>query len=178
MSLKRAVYLSETMFDRLVTDGALTVGETTIEYSDDDFYFVPEERYPVGAIYMSITEINPAEKFGGIWEYLGQKYLLDIVGEQSVSVFGNGNALGLYDGEDISYLASRTDDGAYTKLSMSNRGGAFGQTLVSTNYRNTTLKSVGVVEDASKSGLTGSITLSGQAYHIYVRLPDETEVTE
>ena len=116
--------------------------------------FSPLTAYPIGSVYISFNSTSPASLFGGTWNYIGQIYLpLNKI----VDVFGNGNALGLYDGEDISYLASRTDDGTYTKLSVSNISGAVGQALDRTNYRNTTLKSVGVVEDASKSGLTGEL---------------------
>lgn len=123
--------------------------------------FSPLTAYPIESVYISFNATSPASLFGGTWSYIGQIYLPL---NKTVDVFGNGNALGFYDGgtlEDgnlyVSYLSSRTDDDSYTKLSMSNRGGAFGQTLETHNYRSTTLKSVGVVTNASSSGLTGEL---------------------
>lgn len=117
--------------------------------------YPPLTAYPIGSVYISTISTSPASLFGGTWNYIGQIYLPL---NKTVDVFGNGNTLGLRDGIDnVSYLASRTDDGAFTKLSMSAISGAVGQVLNSYNYRNTTLRSVGVIEDASKSGLTGEL---------------------
>ena len=33
-------------------------------------FFVPEERFLVGALYLSADETSPAELFGGTWEQL------------------------------------------------------------------------------------------------------------
>lgn len=34
------------------------------------------EAYPIGSIYMSVNEVDPAELFGGIWEKIENKFLL------------------------------------------------------------------------------------------------------
>ena len=117
--------------------------------------FSPLTAYPINSVYISFNSTSPASLFGGTWSYIGQIYLpLNKI----VDVFGNGNTLGLRDGIDnVSYLASRTDDGSFTKLSMSYKSGEIGRILVPTDYRNTTLRSVGVIEDASRSGLTGEL---------------------
>ena len=57
-----------------------------ISWSNDDFEFnVPvkfsgktllDVVYPVGAIYMSVSEISPATLFGGTWERIQNRFLL------------------------------------------------------------------------------------------------------
>lgn len=42
----------------------------------DSAWLTAQGAYPVGAIYLSVTEVNPAALFGGTWERIGGRFLL------------------------------------------------------------------------------------------------------
>jgi hypothetical protein len=42
----------------------------------DSAWLTAQGAYPVGAIYLSVTEFNPAELFGGTWERISGRFLL------------------------------------------------------------------------------------------------------
>lgn len=42
----------------------------------DSAWLTAQGAYPVGAIYLSMTEVNPAALFGGTWERIGGRFLL------------------------------------------------------------------------------------------------------
>lgn len=49
-NLGKVVYLTDTQYNTLVTNGTITVGQTTITYSDNDLYVTPAET---GTVYVS-----------------------------------------------------------------------------------------------------------------------------
>lgn len=57
----------------------------------DSAWLTAQGAYPVGAIYLSVTDANPAALFGGTWERIGGRFLL---------------------GADDNYAAGSTGDGA------------------------------------------------------------------
>ena len=42
----------------------------------DSAWLTAQGAYPVGAIYLSVTDVNPADLFGGTWERIGGRFLL------------------------------------------------------------------------------------------------------
>lgn len=42
----------------------------------DSAWLTAQGAYPVGAIYLSVTDADPAESFGGTWERIGGRFLL------------------------------------------------------------------------------------------------------
>ena len=42
----------------------------------DSAWLTAQGAYPVGAIYMSVTEVDPSSLFGGTWERIGGRFLL------------------------------------------------------------------------------------------------------
>lgn len=42
----------------------------------DSAWLTAQGAYPVGSIYLSVTEVNPAALFGGTWERIGGRFLL------------------------------------------------------------------------------------------------------
>lgn len=42
----------------------------------DSAWLTAQGAYPVGAIYLSVSEVNPAALFGGTWERIGGRFLL------------------------------------------------------------------------------------------------------
>lgn len=49
-------------------DDVLQIGESA--------WLTAQGAYPVGSIYMSVNEVNPAQLFGGTWKRLGGRFLL------------------------------------------------------------------------------------------------------
>ena len=49
-------------------DNAFQLGESA--------WLTAQGAYPVGAIYLSVTDVNPAALFGGTWERIGGRFLL------------------------------------------------------------------------------------------------------
>lgn len=59
-----------------------SVGVNCLPTQEDAFqlgesaWLTAQGAYPVGAIYLSVTEVNPAALFGGTWERIGGRFLL------------------------------------------------------------------------------------------------------
>ena len=99
--------------------------------------------YPVGAIYMSVSETSPATLFGGTWEQIQNRFLLaagssytagDTGGEASVTLtkeqmpkhthkvkYTGGNANGIYGGQPGTSVSA---DFAYNNLVIDYEGGS------------------------------------------------------
>lgn len=60
----------------LDSDGNLTVKSITAEEGAVSQSAILNYVYPVGAIYMSVTDTNPNVVFGGTWEQIKDKFLL------------------------------------------------------------------------------------------------------
>ena len=76
-SLKNLVYLTDEQFRELKANGTITVDDKTIEYSENDLYITPAVGgYPVGSIYMSVNNVDPAALFGGSWMEINDRFLL------------------------------------------------------------------------------------------------------
>lgn len=44
--------------------------------SNEAVNFILDKTYPVGAIYLSATDINPGDMFGGTWQKIEDKFLI------------------------------------------------------------------------------------------------------
>ena len=47
-----------------------------LKFSNSDIKLSADLIYPVGSIYMSVNDTNPATLFGGTWEQIKDKFLL------------------------------------------------------------------------------------------------------
>jgi len=74
----------------LDSEGNLTVNSITTAQKDTSSTDIYDLIYPVGSIYMSVNDVNPATLFGGTWESLKNKFLLG-AGDlyEGMSVGGN-----------------------------------------------------------------------------------------
>lgn len=59
---------SENKINNLYSDGVLKLGENA--------FLTAQGAYPVGSIYLSVTDTDPATLFGGTWERIGGRFLL------------------------------------------------------------------------------------------------------
>ena len=51
-------------------------GQSDVLQLGDSAWLTAQGAYPVGAIYLSVTDANPAALFGGTWERIGGRFLL------------------------------------------------------------------------------------------------------
>lgn len=54
----------------------------------DSAWLTAQGAYPVGAIYLSVTDVNPASLFGGTWERIGGRFLLGADGTYAAGSTG------------------------------------------------------------------------------------------
>lgn len=59
---------SESKINNLYSNGVLQLGENV--------FLTAQGAYPVGAIYLSVADTDPATLFGGTWERIGGRFLL------------------------------------------------------------------------------------------------------
>ena len=60
--------------------------------------------YPVGSVYLSANNVNPATFFGGTWTLIGTKLAV------RENVFGNGKTLGLTNGSSLVGLGQKNQE--------------------------------------------------------------------
>ena len=60
----------------LDSNGNLTVQSIITENQNIETEAMRDFVYPVGSIYMSVSEVNPSTLFGGTWEQIKDKFLL------------------------------------------------------------------------------------------------------
>ena len=58
----------------------------------DSAWLTAQGAYPVGAIYLSVTEVNPSALFGGTWERIGGRFLLGADTTYTAGSTGGGKA--------------------------------------------------------------------------------------
>lgn len=66
----------KTRFDKAGTDIKNYINDTLTEELDDIFSQLYSNIYPVGAIYISVSNTNPSTLFGGTWEQIEDRFLL------------------------------------------------------------------------------------------------------
>ena len=58
----------------------------------DSAWLTAHGAYPVGAIYLSVTEVDPSSLFGGTWERIGGRFLLGADSTYAAGSTGGGKA--------------------------------------------------------------------------------------
>lgn len=88
----------------------------SIKFKDKDgVEFYPCPYFPIGSIYMSVNNIDPAEYFGGVWERIQGKFLLganDDIEEYNAGKMGGEVAHKLTVNEMPSHNHYPSDQGA------------------------------------------------------------------
>lgn len=104
----------------------------------------PCPYYPVGSIYMSVNNINPAEFFGGEWEQIEDKFLLACGSNYKAGAIGGSN----------SHKIKQENLPARTTLSLGYNGGLLSYSpwtggQVGNGFYNSCLSDFGYTSDQS-----------------------------
>ena len=99
------------------------------------FVSKPLDAYPVGAIYISTSAINPAQLFGGTWEQIQGRFLLAAGGGYTAGATGGAATHTLTANEMPSHSHTITvnNGGAHTHIASSNTTGNHTHTRGSMN---------------------------------------------
>lgn len=66
------------------------MGNKAIKFKNkNNDYIYPCPYFPIGSVYISVTEVNPSNFFGGTWEQIKDRFLLsagDIYIKQEIQV--------------------------------------------------------------------------------------------
>lgn len=65
--LSKIVYLSAAQYETLKTDGTITVGSTTINYSNDDLYLTPDTTVPTGGTSGQVLTKASSSNYDTVW---------------------------------------------------------------------------------------------------------------
>ena len=123
-----------------------------------------DKVYPVGSLYFGEQATCPMATLinGSTWEKVGTSIITDV--NTSVSVKGNGIALGLTDGKTN-----------FTVCEYSNNittNSAYGESVGTVNATRPSIdnnSSLGITTDASKSGIVGTVTRTSLTINIFKR---------
>ena len=134
----------------------------------DNFY---ANLYPIGSIYIGTQSTCPLTTLitGSSWQKIATQVVTNV--NTGVSVYGNGKTLGLSNGSQNFAMT----DGGYGSVGgfMQGATNVFGANKGTLRSENTIIgadrKSVGVVQDANNSGLTGSLSRTNLALNIWKR---------
>ena len=112
-----------------------------------------EQVYPVGSIYLSVTDTCPIQDLieGSVWEKIASNISIG----QTAPVIGNGMAVGFTNGSSNRGLAMNNGALGQSSFFTSLYGADVGTKASSTDNPN---GAVGVVTDASKSGLVAKLS--------------------
>jgi hypothetical protein len=122
-----------------------------------------EALYPVGSMYMGTTTSCPIASLFGSWTKVGTAIVTNVNTE--VAIKGNGKTLGLTNGTQNGGLYTHGD---YIKAGTAVYNTNVGSTAT-TSADMTTLKTVGLTKDASKSGVVGTATVTNLTVNIWKR---------
>lgn len=128
--------------------------------------------YPVGSLYVAKSSVNtcPLATLGvGTWTLRSESTIVSSVGSSaSVAIKGNGKVLGLTNGTNSGSLVSDAN-ASYNPIMCNSLNVNIGTTATETGWSDA--KTIGVVTDSSKSGLTGtaSVTSNTISVHIWER---------
>lgn len=110
------------------------------------------DRYPVGAVYISVNSTSPASLFGGTWEQLQDRFLL---------AAGSTYSAGSTGGEATHTLTSSEMPNHYHDAYLLDLGGSgvapayyavLNRSAYTYNYQNTTSNTLGVAITKKKGG--------------------------
>lgn len=121
--------------------------------------------YPVGSIYIGVTETCPIASLFGTWEKVSSGFVTSV--NSNVPIKGTGKALGLRNGTNSQLLTLKSyTDGAEIDV---NGGGATLPTQINGFNRPSTGYIMGVSTNANESGIVGTVTSSKLSVNIWKR---------
>ena len=119
------------------------MGSKCVKFKDSSGNAVyPCPYYPVGSIYMSVNNINPAEFFGGTWEQIKDKFLL-----ACSDTYKNGSF-----GGSVSHVIKQENLPARTTMALHYAGGLLSYSQwtggqVGSGFYNSCLNDFGLASD-------------------------------
>lgn len=126
--------------------------------------------YPIGSVYIGTQTACPLTSLisGSKWELVSSEIVTDV--NTKVSVYGNGTSIGLTDGTKQSPLTNRNiiDRGYCLSMGTEDAGISTGANTSGGNYQSQ--KAIGLVSDASKSGIEGTLTRSKFTTNVWKRV--------
>lgn len=144
-----------------------------VSIMDNQYSNLLKTLYPVGSIYIGTQNSCPLATLiaGSQWQRVATQVVTNV--NTGVAVYGNGQALMITDGTHHSYMQSYDAYNAVAvKVSKQDYGNSIqnaGATLSMDKPSSIITGAIGVIKDASKSGLTGSVTRSNLALNIWER---------
>lgn len=139
---------------------------------DNQYSNLLSTLYPVGSIYIGTQDTCPLTSLiaGSQWQKVATQVVTNV--NATVAVYGTGKALGLYTNQGIGYGLINGDYGGVgiLRASANAYNQNVGQTNPSSGFPTSNQNfSIGVTNDGSKSGLTGTLTRTNLALNIWKR---------
>lgn len=148
---------SNTLYN--ITDDESTIAtalNTLLQTTQTQINTMLNNIYPIGSIYLTVSNDNPATLLGiGTWTKVASEVVIDVNNTASVSVYGNGKALGLTNGTNEAILG-RPSNATYSDVQKQSLPVNVGATAPNSAI----FGCLGVVADSEKSGLVGTADIS------------------
>jgi hypothetical protein len=130
---------------------AITQRFATENYVENIFDGLVQLIYPIGSIYLSITNTSPASLFGGTWEQIEDTFLLAAGQNYLAGSTGGEATVKLSNAQIPNVIGDITMHSGGTATNISNTSGCFSAQIMNTGkYRDggtlgTTANSIGIV---------------------------------
>lgn len=151
---------TKAQYDLILSKDANTVYNITDDTNPTQALL--ESIYPVGSIYIGTMAVCPIAALFGTWTLVGTKILTDIPAQLAAK--GNGIGLGLTNGN---WNGTLSGNGTVHTYYSSNYGGNVGANTISNNNAGDVV--VGVVSDATKSGIVADTNASSLTVNLWQR---------
>lgn len=142
------------------------IGTNNWNNAEQWIYNVLSTLYPVGAIYIGTQSTCPLASLisSSQWELVSTSLITDVNNTASLSVYGNGKAIGVY--SDNIGVGGLTSQGDYASIGIKPNNYDLGAS--GTAYRVNWNHGVALSNNASTSGITGTANISSSKLTVNV----------